>query len=104
MTSQYQEEYQKSIEDPEGYWAEAAQDCYWYKPYDTVLDDTNKPFYRWFKGGMTNTCFNALDYHINNGLGEQTALIYDSPVTDTIKEYSFNELRDEVAKFAGVLA
>ncbi len=104
MATNYQEEYRQSIENPESYWAAAAEDCYWYKPYDTVLDDSAKPFYRWFKGGVTNTCFNALDFHINSGRGEQTALIYDSPVTDTIQKYTYNELKDEVAAFAGVLA
>ncbi len=104
MSSLLQEEHRQSIEDPEAYWAKAAQDCHWYKPCDQVLDGSNKPFYKWFKGGITNTCFNALDFHIENGLGEQLALIYDSPVTDTIKEYTYNDLRDEVATFAGVLA
>ncbi len=104
MATQYQEEYQESIENPEEYWEKASDDCYWYEKCDKVLDDSTPPFYRWFKGGKTNTCFNALDFHINNGLGEQTALIYDSPVTDTVKEYTFNALRDEVAKFAGVLS
>jgi propionyl-CoA synthetase len=69
-----------------------------------VLDDSNKPFYRWFAGGALNTCYNALDVHIENGRGDQPALIYDSPVTDTIKTYTYTELRDEVAKVAGVLS
>ncbi len=104
MSSLLQEEHRQSIENPEAYWAKAAQDCHWYKPCDQVLDDTNKPFYKWFKGGITNTCYNALDFHIENGLGDQLALIDDSPVTDTIKEYTYNDLRDEAATFAGVLA
>ena len=103
MTNLYDEAFEKSINDPDGFWAEAAQDCHWYKKWDKVLDDSNKPFYRWFVGGEINTCYNALDFHIQNGRGDQNALIYDSPVTDTIKKYSFSELRDEVAKFAGVL-
>ncbi|MBU2630398.1 MAG: AMP-binding protein, partial [Proteobacteria bacterium] len=104
MATSHLEEYRESIENPETYWAKAAEDCFWYKTCDKVLDDSNKPFYKWFKGGITNTCYNALDFHIDNGLGEQTALIYDSPVTDTIKQYTYNELRDEVATFAGALA
>lgn len=104
MSNLYDEAYQKSLNDPDGFWGEAAEDCFWYKKWDKVLDDSNKPFYRWFTGGETNTCYNALDFHIENGRGDQVALIYDSPVTDTIKKYTFNELRDEVAKFAGVLA
>lgn len=104
MANLLAEEHRQSIENPTQYWEKAAQECYWFKPWDTVLDDSNKPFYRWFKGGVTNTCFNALDYHINNGLGEQLALIYDSPVTDSVKQYTYNNLRDEVAMFAGVLS
>ena len=103
MTNSLQAEHTESIENPSGYWAKAAESCYWYKTCDKVLDDSNKPFYKWFKGGITNTCYNALDFHIDNGLGEQAALIYDSPVADTIRQYTYNELRDEVAKFSGVL-
>lgn len=103
MTNLYDSTYRKSLEDPEAFWAEAAEDCHWYQKWDKVLDDSNKPFYRWFTGGVVNTCYNCLDYHIENGRGDQDALIYDSPVTDTIKKYTYNQLRDEVAKFAGVL-
>ncbi len=104
MSNLYNEAFERSMNDPEGFWGEAAEDCHWYKKWDKVLDDSNKPFYRWFVGGEINTCYNALDYHIDNGLGDQTALIYDSPVTDTVKKYTYAELRDEVARFAGVLA
>ena len=69
------------------------------KRWDKVLDDSNKPFYRWFTGGQINTCYNALDYHIDQGRGDQLALIYDSPVTDTIKKYTYTQLRDEVCDF-----
>ncbi len=103
MTNPYDIAFKRSIEDPDGFWAEAAQNCHWYKKWDKVLDDSNKPFYRWFTGGEINTCYNALDYHIEQGRGDQAALIYDSPVTDTIKTYTYTELRDEVARFAGVL-
>ena len=104
MTNKYDEAYERSIKDPASFWGEAAEDIHWYKKWDKVLDDSNKPFYRWFVGGELNTCYNALDYHIDQGRGEQAALIYDSPVTDTIKTYTYNQLRDEVAKFAGLLA
>jgi propionyl-CoA synthetase len=77
---------------PDGFWAKAAEDCHWYKRWDKVLDDSNKPFYRWFTGGEINTCYNALDYHIDQGRGDQLALIYDSPVTDTITTYTYTEL------------
>ncbi len=103
MTNPYEAAYRRSIEDPDGFWAEAAEAITWTKRWDKVLDDSNKPFYRWFTGGELNTCYNALDVHIENGRGDQAALIYDSPVTDTIKTYTYRELRDQVAKFAGVL-
>jgi len=103
MTNPYDAAFEQSINDPDGFWAKAAEDCHWYKRWDKVLDDSNKPFYRWFTGGEINTCYNALDYHIDQGRGDQLALIYDSPVTDTITKYTYNQLRDEVAKFAGVL-
>jgi propionyl-CoA synthetase len=104
MSNPYETAFQRSIKDPEGFWGEAAEDCHWYKKWDKVLDDSNKPFYRWFVGGEINTCYNALDIHIDNGRGNQAALIYDSPVTNTIKTYTYTELRDEVARFAGALA
>jgi propionyl-CoA synthetase len=104
MTNPYEIAYRQSIEDPDAFWAKAAEDCHWYKKWDKVLDDTNKPFYRWFSGGEVNTCYNALDFHIDNGRGNQNALIYDSPVTQTIKKYTYSQLRDEVARFAGALA
>jgi len=104
MTNLYEEAYNQSINDPEAFWGPVAEDCHWYKKWDKVLDDSKKPFYRWFVGGEMNTCYNALDLHIENGIGDNKALIYDSPVSDTKKEYTYNQLRDEVAKFAGVLA
>jgi hypothetical protein len=88
MANPYEIAHNQSMEDPNGFWGTAAEDCHWYKKWDKVLDDSNKPFYRWFSGGETNTCYNALDYHIDNGRGEQNAMIYDSPVTDTIKKYT----------------
>jgi len=103
MSNPYETAFQRSIQNPGGFWGEAAEDCHWYKRWDRVLDDSNKPFYRWFVGGEINTCYNALDFHIENGRGNQAALIYDSPVTNTIKKFTYTELRDEVAKFAGAL-
>ena len=104
MANPYEIAHQQSIEDPDGFWGAAAEDCHWYKKWDKVLDDSNKPFYRWFSGGEMNTCYNAVDYHIENGRGDQYAVIYDSPVTDTITKYTYNQFRDEVARFAGALA
>jgi propionyl-CoA synthetase len=103
MTHQYDSAYRRSIEDPNGFWGEAARAVTWTKPFDKVLDDTNLPFYRWFSGGELNTCYNAVDLHIEQGRGEQAALIYDSPVTNTIKTFTYNELRHDTARFAGVL-
>ena len=100
----YQAIYKRSMEDPDGFWAEAAAEIDWYKTWDKVLDDSNKPFYRWFTGGELNTCHNAIDRHIEAGRGDQAALIYDSPVTGTQKTFTYSELRDEVAGFAGALA
>ncbi|TDJ18617.1 MAG: propionyl-CoA synthetase [Gammaproteobacteria bacterium] len=104
MTSHYDDVHAHSIRDPEAFWGAVAEDVHWYKSWDSVLDDSNKPFYRWFTGAEVNTCYNALDVHVENGRADQAALIYDSPVTDTIKTFSYRELRDKVAKFAGVLA
>jgi propionyl-CoA synthetase len=104
MTNLYDQAHRQSLSDPEAFWGQAAEESFWYKRWDKVLDDGNKPFYRWFSGGVTNTCFNALDFHIEQGRGDQAALIYDSPVTDTIKTYTYRQLRDTVARFAGALA
>jgi propionyl-CoA synthetase len=96
--------HRRSIESPEEFWAEAAADIDWITPYERVLDDSKKPFYRWFSGGSLNTCWNAVDRHVENVRGEQLALIYDSPVTGSKRTYTYRELRDEVAAFAGALA
>ena len=104
MTGSYQAVYQSWQDDPQGFWAEAAGDVQWYEPWTTVLDDSRPPFYRWFQGAQLNSCYNALDYHVENGRSDQPALIYDSPVTDTVHHYSYREMRDEVARLAGVLA
>lgn len=99
----YEAIYGRSIDDPEGFWAEAAEKIAWSRKWDKVLDSSNPPFYRWFPGGEMNTCFNALDRHVDNGRADQTALIYDSPVTNAVERYSYRELRDLTARFAGVL-
>jgi propionyl-CoA synthetase len=102
--SGYRDTFRTSIDDPERFWAEQATAIDWYRSPTQVLDSSNPPFYRWFPDGELNTCHNALDRHVDDGRGEQTALIYDSPVTGTQRSYSYAELRDEVATFAGVLA
>jgi propionyl-CoA synthetase len=96
--------YERSLKDPEAFWAEAAKELHWHRKWDKVLDDSGKPFYRWFAGGEINTCYNALDRHVEFGRGAQAALIYDSPVTQTVKSWTYGQLRDWVARFAGALA
>jgi propionyl-CoA synthetase len=102
-SGRFEEIYRQSIENPEEFWAQAAEDIVWDKRWDTVLDDSNAPLYRWFRGGMMNTAFNALDRHVEGGRADQLALIYDSPITDRKRQYTYRELRDEVARFAGAL-
>ncbi len=99
----YQAIYRRSLDDPEGFWGEAAEGLHWDQPWDKVLDREASPVPRWFTGGKINTCFNALDRHVDAGRGDQPALIHDSPVTGTRRRYSYRELRDVVASFAGVL-
>ena len=103
MPNSYDETYAASIDDPTRFWGSAAELIHWDRRWDTVLDDTNPPFYRWFTGGQLNTCYNALDLHIERGRGKQTALIYDSPVTNTLRSYTYSQLRDDVALLAGAL-
>jgi propionyl-CoA synthetase len=99
----YASVYRRSLEDPEGFWGEAASALHWFEPWRKVLDDSRAPFHRWFEGGRFNTCYNCLDRHVEGGRADQTALIYDSPVTGTVRSFTYRELRDEVARFAGAL-
>jgi propionyl-CoA synthetase len=99
----YDEAFRRSVTDPDGFWGEAAKAIDWYRPASVVLDRSGSPFYRWFPDGVLNTCFNALDRHVASGRADQPALIYDSPVTGTQRAYTYRELLDEVARFAGVL-
>ena len=99
----YKELYRQSIESPQEFWGEAAADLDWSKSWEKVLDDSNPPYYEWFAGGEINTCYNALDRHCAAGRGEQAALIYDSPVTGQVRTYSYDQLLDEVSRFAGAL-
>ncbi len=103
MTSRYEETYSRWQNDPEGFWAEAAEDLHWDRRWDSVLDSTRAPFYSWFAGAQCNTCYNALDRHVDGGRGDQAALIYDSPVTATKRTFTYRDLRDDVALLAGAL-
>jgi len=104
MTDSYDAVYTRWLNDPENFWAETAEAVHWDKKWDKVLDDSRPPFYRWFPGGLLNTCYNALDRHVESGRADQPALIYDSPVTQTVQTFTYHELLDQVARFAGVLA
>jgi propionyl-CoA synthetase len=103
MKSAYDTVYGHWLKNPEGFWADAAEAVHWFKKWDLVLDRSRPPFYRWFDGGILNSCYNALDLHVETGRADQPALIYDSPVTNSGKVYTYRALRDEVARFAFVL-
>ncbi len=103
MASIHGDLHERSLRDPEGFWGIAAEAIHWDRRWDKVLDESRAPLCRWFSGGSLNTCYNALDVHIERGRGKQRALIYDSPVTNTVREFTYNELRDLVARFAGAL-
>jgi len=102
MGSGYDEIYARSLSDPTGFWDEAAAEISWIKPYEAVLDTSRSPFTAWFPGGLLNTCYNALDRHVETR-GHQPALTYFSVVTDTVQSFTYSELRDITARFAGAL-
>ncbi|MDP7541335.1 MAG: AMP-binding protein [Candidatus Pelagibacter bacterium] len=103
MTAKYNEIYENSIKNPEEFWQEISEDIFWFKKPTKILNKSNPPFYKWFEDGTTNTCYNALDHHINVGRGDKTALIYDSPITGNKAKFTYKELKDKVSKFAGAL-
>ncbi|MGQ3072406.1 MAG: propionyl-CoA synthetase [Ferrovibrionaceae bacterium] len=101
--SRYDEVYARSLDEPEAFWAEAAEGISWTRRWDKVFDGGQGPYGRWFVGAETNACWNALDRHVDGGRADQVALIYDSPVTGRIRRFTYRELRDLVARFAGAL-
>ena len=101
--SVYRAIWERSLRDPEGFWGEAAEALHWDRRWDRVLDASRPPFYRWFAGGLLNTCYNAVDRHVAAGRGGQAALIHDSPVTGTVRTLTYAELQQNVARFAGAL-
>ncbi|MEC8198332.1 MAG: acetyl-coenzyme A synthetase N-terminal domain-containing protein, partial [Pseudomonadota bacterium] len=101
--SRFDEVYNRSLADPEEFWSEAAEAIHWEKKWDTLIDDSNPPFYRWFAGAECNTCYNAVDRHVEGGRADQLAVIYDSPITGSKKTFTYWELQTEVAICAGVL-
>jgi propionyl-CoA synthetase len=102
MVDVYDEIYARSLSDPAGFWGEAAAEISWSRPYETVLDTSRSPFTSWFRGGQLNTCYNALDRHLETR-GNQPALVYVSVVTDTVRSFTYSELTDSTARFAGAL-
>ncbi len=101
--SRYRSEYRRSIDDPAGFWREQAQRVEWFEFPRTILGRDSNDNDAWFADGVLNSAYLALDRHVDAGRGAATALIYDSPVTGTVTRYSFAELRDEVAQFAGAM-
>ncbi len=99
----YHDEYQQSIEQPEVFWRKQAEQIKWYEFPETILSQDEHGFYRWFAGGKLNTAYLALDVHIEEGRGDQLALVYDSPAANMQQKFTYAELRDTVAKFAGCL-
>ena len=103
MSNKFQEIYDRSIKNPEKFWQDASEDIFWFKKPTKILNKSNPPFYKWYEDGVTNTCYNALDFHIDQGRGKKTALIYDSPITGNKTKLTYEELKSKVSKFAGAL-
>ncbi len=102
-TGPYADAHARSLADPDGFWGEAAAAVDWDVVPPKALDGSDAPYFRWFTGGRLNTCHNALDRHVDAGHGDRLALVYDSPVTGTVARFTYAELRDAVARFAGAL-
>jgi acyl-coenzyme A synthetase/AMP-(fatty) acid ligase len=99
----YDDCYRRSLEQPEEFWRDQSRQIGWFQPPETILSQDDEGLYRWFAGGKLNTAWLALDSHVEQGRGDQPALLYDSPVTQTKRAYTYRELRDEVARLAGAL-
>src|SRR5262249_34561177 len=102
MAERYAAFYRRSIEQPDAFWAEQARLIHWQQPFQRVLDDSRPPFARWFVGGHTNLCYNAVDRHLAER-SEQLALVWISTEVDQKKSYTYRELHAEVNRFAAVL-
>jgi len=100
----YVEEAAQALKDPQGFWSDAARGIDWYRPWTAVLDTSREHFPRWFAGAELNTCYNAVDRHVERGFGDQYAIVHDSAMTGAVQRYTYRQLRDEVATFAGGLA
>ncbi|XP_075065455.1 acyl-CoA synthetase short-chain family member 3, mitochondrial [Mixophyes fleayi] len=99
----YDRVFKSSVQDPENVWGSAAKNITWFKPWTKVMDNSNPPFTKWFTGGELNVCYNALDRHIEDGRGDDFAVIHDSPVTDTKQTITYKEMYEQVSRLAGVL-
>ena len=98
MNQKFSDIYKESIEKPEIFWKKISEDIFWYKKPSKILNKSNPPFYKWYEDGVTNTCYNAVDIHVEKGLGEKTALIYDSPITGSKRKITYLELKNLTAK------
>ena len=103
MTDKFNKIYQESIQNPEKFWQNVSEDIFWFKKPTKILNKSKPPFYKWFEDGVTNTCYNAIDTHIDQGKGDKIALIYDSPITNKKTKFTYKELREKISKFAGAL-
>jgi len=103
LSQLYEKAFKESILNKEQFWTKAAEDVRWFKKFDQALFVDKPPFYKWFKGGKINTCYNALDRHVEEGNGSRTALIFDSAMTNTKKKFTYKELTDKTAQLAGAL-
>lgn len=99
----YRPLYESSINNSNEFWLDLARDIHWFQAPGTALDDSDPPFYRWFPDGKTNACYNAVDLHVESGRADQTAIIYDSAITNTSSKLSYRELQQRVSKVAGVM-
>ena len=99
----YKSVYEEWKKNPTEFWKNQSKEISWYEPADKILDDSRKPFYNWFTGGSINACYNCVDRHIENGRGEDIAIIYDSAMCEKVRKISYLELRKDVAKLAGAL-
>jgi propionyl-CoA synthetase len=103
LSKNYKDIYHSSIKNKEDFWQNVSEDIFWYHKPRKILNTDNPPFYKWFEDGVTNTCYNALDFHIDKGLGEKLALIWDSPITNSKEKFTYNQLKKKVELFAGAL-
>ncbi len=103
MKNSFNKIYQKSIQNPEEFWKNVSDDVFWFKKPTKILNKSNPPFYKWFEDGVTNTCYNAIDVHIDKGKGDKIALIYDSPINNSKAKFTYSELKEKISKFAGAL-